>query len=308
MASRRGITSHSSAMTAEDAEGPVIFEIRKINRNTSRAVLNQQVQDVKIAFDNSRGSRYCFFVFLLALIATLLLSPKSPVGFHTVNSEKGSSAVEAPIKAASDTKPLKLATPIFALGYPRSGSMHIYNYFDCNHVFSSHFCCCGSNKTGYPCEEDKYMGHCIQRNVDRAAANVLEGCGDYQVYAQIDSEDANSILLPQHFSLEEIHKAYPTSTFILNTRTSSKWVSLVTSGFGLGSRFIRKFQRTGDKVVALTQIYEEHSKMVKDFVAKYPSHTLVELNVDAGNAGQILSDSVGGDGSCWDADTEPYRL
>jgi hypothetical protein len=303
MASRRSITSHSS-----DEEGPVVYEIRRINRNTSRAVLNRQIEDVKKAFDYSQGSRYCFCVFLLAIVATFLLSPKSPVGFYTVNSEDESSPVEAPIKAESEAKPLKLPTPIFALGYPRSGSMHIYNYFDCNHVFSSHFCCCGSTRTVYPCEEDKYMGQCIQRNVDRKAANVLEGCGDYQVYAQIDTEIANSIMLPQHFSLEEIHKAYPTSTFILNIRSTSKWVSLVTNGLGLGARLKRKFERTGDKVVALTQIYEEHSKMVKDFVAKHPSHTLVELNVDAANAGKILSDSVGGDASCWDANQEPYRL
>ena len=44
----------------------------------------------------------------------------------------------------STPKPeLKLPTPIFVVGFPKSGTTSVYNFFSCAGVQSQHYCCCG---------------------------------------------------------------------------------------------------------------------------------------------------------------------
>ena len=57
---------------------------------------------------------------------------------------------------------------------------------------------------------------------------ILEGCGDYQVYAQMDGEVGNRIFLPQHFLLGALHEYAPNATLILNLRPAADWVHSVS--------------------------------------------------------------------------------
>jgi hypothetical protein len=46
-------------------------------------------------------------------------------------------------------------------------------------------------------------------------------------------------------------------------------------------------------------MYLEHFDMVRDFVNKNPSHTLVEVNITSPEAGQVLADAFGLDPAAW---------
>eukprot|EP00587_Corethron_hystrix_P016082 CAMPEP_0113325106 /NCGR_PEP_ID=MMETSP0010_2-20120614/17513_1 /TAXON_ID=216773 ORGANISM="Corethron hystrix, Strain 308" /NCGR_SAMPLE_ID=MMETSP0010_2 /ASSEMBLY_ACC=CAM_ASM_000155 /LENGTH=88 /DNA_ID=CAMNT_0000184753 /DNA_START=648 /DNA_END=911 /DNA_ORIENTATION=- /assembly_acc=CAM_ASM_000155 len=52
-------------------------------------------------------------------------------------------------------------------------------------------------------------------------------------------------------------------------------------------------------ILALQEFYVNHTKRIRDFVTKYPSHTLVEVNIEDQDAGRKLADSFGLDDRCW---------
>ena len=73
------------------------------------------------------------------------------------------------------------------VGLPKVGTTSIHEMFQCNGIRSSHYCCCGSNRTHTHCRDvgnDKGRGglfsECMIKNFKAKKPN-LEGCGDYQV-------------------------------------------------------------------------------------------------------------------------------
>lgn len=48
-----------------------------------------------------------------------------------------------------------------------------------------------------------------------------------------------------------------------------------------------------------SRIYQEHTQMIRDFVRKYPSHRLIEVNITDPLAGTIMADAFDLDASCW---------
>ena len=164
------------------------------------------------------------------------------------------------------------------------------------------------------------MGSCMERNLQEISKgnpsniSILHGCGDYDFYGQIDAETSGQddalyeLFLPQHFHLEELHKAAPTATFLLNVRPPEEWAKSVMSWFGYGARFLNTFgiERTHDvkqnetkKYELLVSIYENHTKIVREFIRMHPSHALVEINIKDRNAGIILSQAFGLNKNCW---------
>ena len=49
----------------------------------------------------------------------------------------------------------------------------------------------------------------------------------------------------------------------------------------------------------LAQIYDEHTRNVREFVKKHPSHHLVEVNITDPMAGKIMSTGFGLPEDCW---------
>jgi hypothetical protein len=49
----------------------------------------------------------------------------------------------------------------------------------------------------------------------------------------------------------------------------------------------------------LTKIYDKRYRKVRDFAHSYPSHKLMEVNVDDRNAGTIIAESMDLDPVCW---------
>jgi hypothetical protein len=154
--------------------------------------------------------------------------------------------------------------PVLVLGLPRSGSLAVHNFFSCNGIRSSHYCCSRSSEKqvshgdsdnnndahtpiSFPCNGSgnslTTCGACVHRNMG-SNQKPFQDCGDYQVYSQFDVEtgDPFSWFLPQHFTLPLLHEAYPDSTWILNRRGSSKqWATNVLHWYSVTNRLLNSF-------------------------------------------------------------------
>lgn len=206
--------------------------------------------------------------------------------------------------ARSSMTPL-LPTPIFVVGFPKVGTTSIHAMFTCGGVKSSHYCCCGSNRTHTHCNGDvgdgRTFSDCMRAN-KKTRQPILEGCGDYEVYAQMDAELGSSIYLPQHFDLELLHDFSPNATFLLNLRPANEWMNSVTHWYGLGGRFLTRFKVDTSKVnrnKVLEEIFDNHTATVREFIQNHPSHHLVEVDISSPSAGETLSRAFGMPSSCW---------
>jgi hypothetical protein len=196
---------------------------------------------------------------------------------------------------------IKLPKPVFVVGFPKTGTTSIHNMFTCAGLKSSHYCCCGSSITHTDCKDGRSFSECIRHN-KKGGLPVLQGCGDYDVYAQVDAELGRSIHLPQHFDLDLIHSYAPHATFLLNLRPARDWMNSVTHWYGLGGRFLTAFNVDVKRVnrnQALEEIFLNHTEFIRDFVRLHPSHPLVEVDISSPTAGIVLSDAFGIPASCW---------
>jgi hypothetical protein len=198
---------------------------------------------------------------------------------------------------------LRQPSPVFVVGLPKVGTSSIHALFACSGVRSSHYCCCGSNRTHTHCNDGdgRTFSECMRGNL-KSNRPILQGCGDYQVYAQMDAELGKGIFLPQRFQLDALHAYAPNATFLLNVRPSHDWVHSVSNWFGLGGRFLNRFKidvRNVNRQEVLREIYDNHTVFVRDFVRQHPSHKLVEVDISSPMAGQVLANAFGVDESCW---------
>ena len=195
----------------------------------------------------------------------------------------------------------KLPKPIFVVGFPKTGTTSIHAMFSCAGLKSSHYCCCGSNITHTDCKDGRTFSKCIRDN-KKAGQPILEGCGDYDVYAQMDAELGRTIHLPQYSELDLLHAYAPHATFLLNLRPAREWMNSVTHWYGLGGRFLTHFNVDINRVnrnQALEDIYNNHTQFIRDFVELHPSHALVEVDISSPTAGAFLADAFGVPASCW---------
>ena len=149
--------------------------------------------------------------------------------------------------------------PILLMGLPKSGSEALHNYFSCNSIRSSHYCCNkNSNKPDtsesqnaedsrmkFPCGENQVTcGSCVLHNMQEELP-PLEGCGGYQVWSQFDVEtsDPFSWFLPQHHALPLLHEAYPKAAMILHRRQKAEdWADSILHWHSVTTRLFNSFQ------------------------------------------------------------------
>jgi predicted SnoaL-like aldol condensation-catalyzing enzyme len=278
------------------------------------------------------------FRFLLAVafgaISIYISLPKTSLSEELKIEEQ---IIQALVLPETRHTTLKLPSPVFVLGYPKSGTTSIWRFFHCSGIVSQHFCCCGDQSDHPPCETNS-MAKCILRNMANERP-ILQGCGDYQVYAQLDGERpiysdnqgmkgvllnngslhiqpkalrGNSLLmrhfLPQHFHLDEIHQHAPNATYVLPLRDPLVWANSAFKWFAMRGRFVNEYiahnssiERPGKAraVDFLARIYQEHTDFVRDFVRKHPTHRLVEVNITASDAGTIMANAFGLNEECW---------
>ena len=208
---------------------------------------------------------------------------------------------------------LKVPKPVFVVGFPKSGTTSIFNFFSCAGALSQHYCCCGDVTDHRPCYSS-IMADCILEN-KRNGRPMLENCGDYDLYAQLDGEQTylpnnrtqdliGGHYLPQVFELDWIHKEYPNATFILPLRHSATWAASVNRWFNMRHRIKSEYMymNRSDLVnvnLPLVNIYNKHTENVIKFVQQYPSHKLIKFQITDPDAGRILANEVGLPESCW---------
>jgi len=187
---------------------------------------------------------------------------------------------EAPVIAKNQdekvkTTSLKVPLPVITVGFPKSGTTSLHNFFTCSGVSSQHFCCCGDESDHPPCSK-KTMAVCVLENMAQGR-KMLEGCGDYEAYCQIDGErpvqrkrsppdfNRNGVLLedgslefhdlstpagrqemyrhflPQHFQLQRLHEDYEAATYVLPLRNSTEWAISALNWFQMRGRFVNEY-------------------------------------------------------------------
>ena len=235
----------------------------------------------------------------------------------------------APRQAAVDTamqEPAgaKLQMPILNVGLPQSGSQEVLDFFGCGGMKTSHYKCeanCSGERAGLDsCKMPvmkNYCGSCVTDNV-KAGSPPLTGCGDYDVWAKLDGPwlaldaPAADCMLPQIRSLDAIHEAYPHATLVLPLFPAAKWVQMVTSGnetHGTLRQNLRKcnladtdYPCTADCVdddEKFAAFYDAHSQAIRNWVEKYPTHELIEINLEGEDAGTQLAGATGIKATCW---------
>ena len=142
-----------------------------------------------------------------------------------------------------------------------------------------------------------------------AIANALpplKTCGNYDVFAQMGS----GVFYPQIELLDEIHTESPNATFILSFRNTTDWYRSLSNWYmgGAKQNLNQVIERTnitglppgkGKNETEFTEWFGSHVRNIRNFVAKYPSHSLVEFNMADPNAGKQLGSIFGVPESCW---------
>jgi hypothetical protein len=226
----------------------------------------------------------------------------------------------------------RLPKPILVVGFPKAGTSSIFEFFNCNGVYSQHWFCCDAQanaQRGGP----GLMAGCMLENLANHTP-IFQGCGDYDVLSEMNGprprkrenkkgslgllmDDGSydyqgpgpRIFLPQHFNLEELHQQHPNATWILNLRPVDAWVkSIMKWNKDLKFEFAHEYymqssldrlpRNDGEMAAFLARIYEEHNERIRDFCVSHPSHALVEVNI-TGDAGKVLADAFELDDSCW---------
>ena len=200
-------------------------------------------------------------------------------------------------------RPHNASDPVFVLGMPKSGTSSIAAYFECGGKKVSHFLCDEREHVNWKVQ--RRCGDCIYANVNEGV-NPLQGCGNYDVWAQMDRDGDKGGLcyFPQIENLEELHQYYPDATFILNLRPVAKWVSSVQRWGTLHERLINcdvtGFPRgTGQSSKELITWYKGHVSNVRRFLSDHHSHGLVTVQVEDNDAGQVLEEAFGISHTCW---------
>lgn len=189
-------------------------------------------------------------------------------------------------------------TPTIVVGMPKAGTNSIRAYFkECGGVRRVGHYNCG----GRPC------GYLVKSNIEQGFAPFARTKG-YNVFTQLDIEadvqKGQVCYFPQIEALEEIHKAHPNATLLLNTRNLDNWAKSVRAFSGMGDRLTRCNitgfpPGVGSTDEQLKDLYVQQIHRVQTFVLKYPSHKLVQVAIDEPSAGEIMEASFGFNRSCW---------
>jgi|UniRef100_A0A8J9S8N4 hypothetical protein len=178
-------------------------------------------------------------VLKVALAFAALMS----VMFSVIRSNDSTRTAEHPKQSISLAK-LGKKTPVLVMGLPRSGSASLHEFFRCNNVKSSHFCCGTSQKTSFACEPDQpTCGRCVHQNLNQSLP-AFQGCGNFSVYSQFDVESGQpfSWFLPQHFALPLLHESFPEAVWILNRRADARvWARGVLHWYSVSRRVMNAF-------------------------------------------------------------------
>jgi hypothetical protein len=213
-----------------------------------------------------------------------------------------------------------LPKPFINVGFPKAGSTSLNSFFLCGGIKSSHFLCQGPDKLR------EYCGKCMQDAISQGLP-PLKTCGAYEAFTQLDislqklkrgkkthvsakASTQKRCYWPQVEALDEIHNEAPNATFILNFRNKRTWVKSLSNWYKADKRMMEcnitgspavppELSNTTTTRVWLEEFFCNQVERVRDFVAKHPSHALIEVDIEDPAAGEFLSQVFEIDEKCW---------
>jgi Sulfotransferase domain len=177
---------------------------------------------------------------------------------------------------------------------------------DLNITKLSHYDC---KPTGHNMVCGKRMRGNIQ-----TGKHPFDGMDQFHLYAELDGNTGQGIILPQYMYLSEIYEAYPNATWVLNLRDPAKWLSSIDRWQDLRQRFIwgdykpdlpsqgksKPGERpTGEKDEDMINFYNKQAQRVRDFAKDHPSLHFVEVRIDQEDAGEVMEEAFGISKQCW---------
>lgn len=196
---------------------------------------------------------------------------------------------------------------ILNLGLPKCGSTSLSALFKKSGFHRADWYCSG----GY-----KYCGTCMKQNLDNNKT-MLDHCGNYTVFTQMDYNLKGMCIFPQIMYLDELYAEAPDATWILPFRNVTKWVSSVTHWYDMRDRFSTwcdfpqlNFTKSdtsktdGDFV----QLFCSHVKHVRQFVKAHPSLSLVEFSIEDSGAGEFLANVFPVNSTYWGQENKNWAL
>ena len=190
----------------------------------------------------------------------------------------------------------KLPKPFINLGFPKMGTTTLNAFFNCGGYKSHH----------YICGEKLLCAKCIQQSI-RHGEPPFARCNDGDVWTQLD----NGRWFPQVELLEKIVEGYPQATFFLMFRSVEKWHNSLlnwppnrTKHNAMTERLMN-FNITGlrkgngSDISLFSDWHCGHVNRVRELVSKYPSHSLVEIDIEDVSIGERMSEMFGINESCW---------
>jgi hypothetical protein len=192
-----------------------------------------------------------------------------------------------------------LPKPYINLGMPKMGSTSLQAFFKCGGFNSSHYEC-----------GNEFCADCIHRAVSHGQP-PLSSCGShYDAFVQLD----NGSFFPQIEYLDEIHREHPNATFLLTFRGMAGWYRsishwppnadvinppLVMSNRMKSANITGLPVGMGRNAGEFTMWFCNHVNNVRQFVKRYPSHGLIELDIEGEGNGKRLGELFGIRSSCW---------
>ena len=198
---------------------------------------------------------------------------------------------------------MKIPSPVFVTGLPKSGTTSIWKYFLCGLGAGQAAHQWAQVDNGKGEKEQVRLGKCLKQNVKHDKP-LLEGCGDYLVWTDMGIIAPGTCFYPSvHGGLEALYKDYPQATLLSVVRDIESWVNSTTEFNNLWDRWIDnkcdKFPGKGSTHEDFAKFYDWHTEMVRQFAKDHPSMTYIEVTLEGNDTGQILEEKTGINASCW---------
>jgi hypothetical protein len=186
-----------------------------------------------------------------------------------------------------------ISLPILNMGMPKVGSNTLLSFLQCAGFNANHAQC----------------GPKMRSAASLGIGPVGSGCyGNHGGDAMLQMDKVsppNNCFFPQIQLLDEIHQEHPNATFILNFRPVDDWIESVTNWNGLAARLTRCDlpglpKGVGRKKKDLRNWYCGHVRHIREFVALYPSHALIELDLyDTERSARVMAKLFQVNETCW---------
>ena len=191
----------------------------------------------------------------------------------------------------------KLGRPYLNMGFPKMGSSTLTGFWTCGGLNASH----------YGCGQQGACGTCFAKQ-SWINQSMFKYCGEYDAYGEMNYVTNAPCVWPQIDLINQIHNEAPEATFVIIFRNISSWIESVDRWTEPDGSTLREALANkcgiGGKHNNLTDedlenFFCNHVNKVRDFVKAFPSHSLIEVQLEDDKAASILSNQFGIEKSCW---------